>query len=110
MDVLVVRDAVARAVDRARHDKTPTLLEADTYRYRGHSMRDPAGAVYRTKEEVEREKLRDPIVLFRDKILTAGVLTEAGIPAGAKDGDAPSPQAGALPARPPQAPGGWRLH
>jgi len=76
MDVLVVRDAVARAVDRARHDKTPTLLEARTYRFRGHSMRDPAGAVYRTKEEVEREKLRDPILLFRDRALKAGVLSE----------------------------------
>jgi pyruvate dehydrogenase E1 component alpha subunit len=76
MDVLVIRDAVARAVDRARHDKTPTLLEARTYRFRGHSMRDPAGAVYRTKEEVEREKLRDPILLFRDRALKAGVLSE----------------------------------
>jgi pyruvate dehydrogenase E1 component alpha subunit len=63
-------------VDRARHDKTPTLLEARTYRFRGHSMRDPAGAVYRTKEEVEREKLRDPILLFRDRALKAGVLSE----------------------------------
>jgi TPP-dependent pyruvate/acetoin dehydrogenase alpha subunit len=39
-------------------------------------MRDPAGAVYRTKEEVEREKLRDPIVLLRDRVLAAGVLSE----------------------------------
>ena len=64
MDVLAVRDVVARAVERARRDKTPTLIEARTYRFRGHSMRDPAGSVYRTKEEVEREKLRDPIALF----------------------------------------------
>ena len=64
MDVLAVRDVVARAVERARRDKTPALIEARTYRFRGHSMRDPAGAVYRTKEEVEREKLRDPIALF----------------------------------------------
>jgi pyruvate dehydrogenase E1 component alpha subunit len=76
MDVLAVRDAVGRAVERARRDKTPGLLEARTYRFRGHSMRDPAGAVYRTKEEVEREKLRDPIVLFRDRALKSGVLTE----------------------------------
>src|SRR6185369_5891074 len=75
MDVLAVRDAVGRAVARTRQQKVPALIEADTYRYRGHSMRDPAGAVYRTKEEVEREKLRDPIVLFRDKILTAGLLS-----------------------------------
>src|SRR5882672_781467 len=76
MDVMAVRDAVGRAVERARRDKTPALLEVRTYRFRGHSMRDPAGAVYRTKEEVEREKLRDPIVLFRDRALKAGVLSE----------------------------------
>jgi pyruvate dehydrogenase E1 component alpha subunit len=75
MDVLAVREAVARAVARARADGTPSLIEARTYRFRGHSMRDPAGAVYRTKEEVEREKQRDPIVLFRERALTAGWLS-----------------------------------
>ena len=85
MDVLAVREAVARAVARARKQKTPALLEADTYRYRGHSMRDPAGAVYRTKEEVEREKLRDPIALFREKMLAADVLSEADVKAIEKD-------------------------
>src|SRR5207245_11398858 len=59
MDVLAVRAAVGRAVERVRRDKTPALLEVRTYRFRGHSMRHPARAVYRTKEEVEREKLRD---------------------------------------------------
>src|SRR5213080_5416869 len=58
MDVLAVREVVGRAVARARRDPTPSLIEADTYRFRGHSMRDPAGAVYRTKEEVEHEKER----------------------------------------------------
>ena len=76
MDVLAVRDVVAQAVARARGDGTPSLIEARTYRFRGHSMRDPAGAVYRTKEEVEREKLRDPIVLFRERALTARWLSE----------------------------------
>src|SRR5712692_11800127 len=85
MDVLAVRDAVGRAVERARTDKTPTLIEARTYRFRGHSMRDPAGAVYRTKEEVEREKLRDPILLFRDRVTGAGVLTDADLRALEKD-------------------------
>ena len=47
---------VGRAVERARKDKTPTLLEVRTYRFRGHSMRDPAGAVYRTKDEVEERR------------------------------------------------------
>ena len=85
MDVLAVRDVVGRAVERARTDKTPTLIEARTYRFRGHSMRDPAGAVYRTKEEVEREKLRDPIALFRDKAIKAGWLSEADVRAIEKD-------------------------
>jgi pyruvate dehydrogenase E1 component subunit alpha len=79
MDVLAVREAVGHAVERARRDKTPSLIEADTYRFRGHSMRDPAGAVYRTKEEVEREKLRDPIVLFRERLLKASLLAEADV-------------------------------
>src|SRR6266550_5684266 len=76
MDVLAIRECVGRAVERARRDKVPALIEARTYRFRGHSMRDPAGAVYRTKEEVEREKLRDPIVLFRDKAAGAGLHTD----------------------------------
>jgi pyruvate dehydrogenase E1 component alpha subunit len=79
MDVLAVRDVVGRAVERARREKTPSLVEARTYRFRGHSMRDPAGAVYRTKEEVEREKLRDPIALFSDRCLKDGVLSEADV-------------------------------
>ena len=81
MDVLAVRECVGRAVERARRDKMPTLIEVRTYRFRGHSMRDPAGAVYRTKEEVEREKQRDPIQVFTDKCLKEGVLTEAEIKA-----------------------------
>src|SRR6266852_6057512 len=79
MDVLAVRECVGRAVERARRDKSPALIEVRTYRFRGHSMRDPAGAVYRTKEEVEREKLRDPIVLFRDRALREELVTEADI-------------------------------
>src|SRR5882724_402567 len=81
MDVLAVREAVGRA----RQQKTPSLIEADTYRFRGHSMRDPAGAVYRTKEEVEREKQRDPIVMLRERALKAGILTEADVRAIEKD-------------------------
>jgi pyruvate dehydrogenase E1 component alpha subunit len=77
MDVLAVRDCVSRAVDRARRDRSPALIEAQTYRFRGHSMRDPAGAVYRTREEVEQEKQRDPIVIFRDRCLSDGALNEA---------------------------------
>jgi len=85
MDVLAIREVVGRAVARTRRDKTPSLIEADTYRFRGHSMRDPAGAVYRTKEEVEREKQRDPIVMLRERALKAGILTEADVRAIEKD-------------------------
>jgi len=62
MDLLTVRGALAEAVDRARREKRPTLLEVETYRYRGHSMSDPGK--YRTKEEVEEMMLHDPIVRF----------------------------------------------
>ena len=60
MDVLAVKDAVARAVARARAGDGPFILEVKTYRYRGHSMSDPAK--YRSKEEVDEvKKTRDPI-------------------------------------------------
>jgi pyruvate dehydrogenase E1 component alpha subunit len=85
MDVLAVRECVGRAVERARHDKTPALIEARTYRFRGHSMRDPAGSVYRTREEVDREKLRDPIAIFSERCLRDGILTEADVKAIEKD-------------------------
>ncbi|MFU8806686.1 MAG: thiamine pyrophosphate-dependent enzyme, partial [Bradymonadaceae bacterium] len=60
-DVLAVYSTVKRAVDRARDEGKPTLLDIQTYRYRGHSMTDPAD--YRTKDEVEKHQdLRDPII------------------------------------------------
>ncbi len=77
MDVLAVREVVGRAVERARREKVPALIEAQTYRFRGHSMRDPAAAVYRTKAEVEEERKRDPITLFHDRLAEAGQLVEA---------------------------------
>ncbi len=76
MDVLAVREVVVRAVERARREKVPTFIEAKTYRFRGHSMRDPAGAVYRTKAELEEERKRDPITLFQDRLTQAGQLSE----------------------------------
>jgi pyruvate dehydrogenase E1 component alpha subunit len=62
MDVLAVREAVQRAVDRARKDYLPTLLEVRTYRFMGHSMSDPGN--YRTRAEIEKYQERDPIKLF----------------------------------------------
>ena len=107
MDVVAVREATTRAVARARQDKVPALLEARTYRFRGHSMRDPAGAVYRTKEEVEREKLRDPIVLFRDRAVSAGVLTEADVRTIEKDVNDIIDEAVAFADASPEPPAEW---
>jgi pyruvate dehydrogenase E1 component alpha subunit len=107
MDVLAVRDVVGRAVARTRQDKTPSLIEADTYRYRGHSMRDPAGAVYRTKEEVEREKQRDPIVMFRERAIRAGVLAEADVRAIEKDVNDRIDEAVAFADASPEPPDEW---
>ncbi|KPF82660.1 pyruvate dehydrogenase [Brevundimonas sp. AAP58] len=79
MDVLAVRDAVRRAVERARSGEGPFILEVKTYRYRGHSMSDPAK--YRTKEEVDEvKKTRDPIEHIR-ALLDAAKVTEDEIKA-----------------------------
>jgi len=70
MDVVAVREAGLRAAEHARSGQGPILLEMKTYRYRGHSMSDPAK--YRTKEEVEEQKAkRDPIEHVK-KLLTDG--------------------------------------
>ena len=76
MDVMAVREATIRAVERARREKTPTLIETRTYRFRGHSMRDPAAALYRTREEVEEWKKSDPIVLLWDKMSSEGIISD----------------------------------
>jgi pyruvate dehydrogenase E1 component subunit alpha len=71
MDVLAMRDAVARAVAECRpRDGKPVLLEARTYRYRGHSMADPA--TYRTRDEVEQEKRRDPLDVLVSRMRSSG--------------------------------------
>ena len=79
MDVEAVHDAVSRAAERARRGDGPTFLEFKTYRYRGHSMSDPQK--YRTKEEVEEYKKRDPIEMTKDRILTNGIATEEDLAA-----------------------------
>ena len=65
-DVLAVREGIAEAVARARKDKQPTLVEVMTYRFRGHSMSDPGN--YRTKDEVEGWKKRDPLSVARARL------------------------------------------
>lgn len=74
MEVTEVYHNVKQAADLARAEKTPTLLEIKTYRYMGHSMSDPAK--YRTKEELENQKLQDPILIFKKKLYQAQMLTE----------------------------------
>jgi len=75
MDVLAVRKAAAKAVKRARDGDGPYILEMKTYRYRGHSMSDPAK--YRTREEVqEMREHRDPIEMLKKKLLDAKHVTE----------------------------------
>jgi len=79
MRVEDVHEAVARAAERARAGEGPTLLEFKTYRYKGHSMSDPAK--YRTKEELEDYRHRDAIEGVRHTILTNSFATEADLEA-----------------------------
>ena len=70
MDVIAVREAVAEGIRLAREERRPTLLEAFTYRYRGHSAADPE--VYREREEVEEWREKDPIETFARRCIEAG--------------------------------------
>lgn len=69
-DVLAVYDAAGKAIARARADKGPTLIECRTYRYGGHHEGDP-GTDYRTQDEIDEWKKRDPIELFSKRVLEA---------------------------------------
>jgi pyruvate dehydrogenase E1 component alpha subunit len=77
MDVLAVYRAVQRAVAHARSGAGPVLLDVLTYRYLGHSKSDKQ--VYRTKQEVDSWKERDPIALFQDWLIKQGHLTLDGV-------------------------------
>ena len=80
MDVTAVRDAGSRAAQHARTGEGPFILEMKTYRYRGHSMSDPAK--YRTREEVDEvRKTRDPIDHLRERLESLGWADEASLKA-----------------------------
>lgn len=74
MDVIAVYEVTKEAADRARNGGGPTLIEAKTYRYKGHSKSDKN--VYRTKEEIEEWKKKDPIVNFIKKLKELGDLND----------------------------------
>jgi pyruvate dehydrogenase E1 component alpha subunit len=74
MDVLAVREATLRAVERARRDYLPTLIEVRTYRFMGHSMSDPGK--YRTRAEIEKHQQRDPIKLFSASLLEEKIVDQ----------------------------------
>jgi pyruvate dehydrogenase E1 component alpha subunit len=75
MDVLEMRATMEDALERARKNGTPTLIEAQCYRFMGHSMSDPVHGVYRSKEDVEEAKETDPIKRFIDQLQEADLLT-----------------------------------
>jgi pyruvate dehydrogenase E1 component alpha subunit len=77
MDVLDVQRCVAAALEKARVDREPQLVEAVTYRYRGHSMADPEE--YRTKDEVEGWRGRDPLTTFPARLVDEGVVADADV-------------------------------
>ncbi|MFN2602675.1 MAG: pyruvate dehydrogenase (acetyl-transferring) E1 component subunit alpha [Gemmatimonadaceae bacterium] len=78
-DVFAVRDAVGRAIDLARKDKQPTLLEMKTFRFMGHSMSDAASGTYRSKEELEDSMKRDPILILRERMHADNHLSEGDL-------------------------------
>ena len=72
MDVVDTYDVTCEALRIAREERRPVLVEAVTYRFRGHSMADPEE--YRTKEQVDQWRRRDPITVFGDQLVEAGIL------------------------------------
>ncbi|HEV2975057.1 MAG TPA: pyruvate dehydrogenase (acetyl-transferring) E1 component subunit alpha [Solirubrobacteraceae bacterium] len=75
MDVLDTYAVICEAVARVREERRPLLVEAVTYRFRGHSMADPEQ--YRSKDEVARWRARDPLVTFGERLARDGVLDDA---------------------------------
>src|SRR4051812_24289409 len=74
MDVLDVHQSIGEALRKAREERQPQLVEAVTYRFRGHSMADPED--YRTKDEVEEWRKRDPINVFKGRMVDEGLISD----------------------------------
>jgi pyruvate dehydrogenase E1 component alpha subunit len=74
MNVLTVYDALQEAVEQTRNESEPLFFEINTYRYKGHSISDPAK--YRTREELESYKQQDPILILKAQLLEENVITE----------------------------------
>lgn len=77
MDVLEVYEAVSKEVRSIKENRRPGFLEIKTYRYKGHSMSDPAK--YRTKKELEAYRLQDPVLLLKTRMVSEGEITEEQI-------------------------------
>ncbi len=80
-DVLAVREAAEAAYARARAGEGPTLLDIRTFRFVGHSMSDAASGTYRSKEELDASRQRDPIALLDARMRDAGLLDDADLAA-----------------------------
>jgi pyruvate dehydrogenase E1 component alpha subunit len=74
-DLEAMLEVTGRLLDRARSEREPAVLEAITYRYRGHSVAD-AGLAYRTREEIKEHQEHDPLVRVAGKLREAGASTE----------------------------------
>ena len=76
-DLYEMRAKLSIAIDRAHHESRPTVIEVMTYRHYGHSIADANAKKYRTEEEIEQYKQKnDPIILWKNRLLSEGVLTE----------------------------------
>src|SRR4029078_2252734 len=76
MDVIDTYTVTSEALKKAREDRQPELVEAHTYRFRGHSMADPEE--YRTKEQVEEWRERDPLQTFAARLVDHGARAQDG--------------------------------
>ena len=77
MDVVAVHQGCGQLIETMRHDKQPCLLEALTYRYKGHSVSDPA--TYRSKEELQQQQENDPLAKLGDKLLAMNIVSPANL-------------------------------